>query len=537
MYFGYRGLVCKPGATPAVGSFGAAAVFLSTGHTPRRVEALTTMVPATLRRTLVALALVAAASHDLRAQRATSDSIARWVDSIFTQYAKASTPTPGCAVGVTRSGQLVLAKGYGFADIDRRTRIGPETPFYLASIAKQFTAMSIVLLAQDGRLSLDDDIRKWVPEVPSFGHVIMLHHLLNHTSGLRDYLTLLAVTGWPSDGTLDERQFLDLVARQRALNFPPGEQFLYSNTGYALLSIVVKRASGRTLRDFAAARIFRPLGMTHSEFRDDHTLAVADRALGYQAVGSTYQVSESHVDVVGDGGMYSTLADLAKWDANFETGVVGGQEGVALLQRPTRLNGTDSIPYALGLTISTYRGLRTLSHSGAYGGYRSTLLRFPAQHTSVITLCNTASAAPTLAQQVATVFLEPQMSPQQVSSIELQSIASSGSPVFGRSDGDAADARRRADQLASLAGSYYSADLDLAVAIVARDGALVLQRPKSPDIRFTPLSGDLYTSRDQMLLLVLRNDDGAVSGFTLTIGRVRDLPFVRQGATRNGGSP
>jgi CubicO group peptidase (beta-lactamase class C family) len=495
------------------------------------------LAPTALRRILFGSLLVAGASRAGRAQRLPADSLSRWVDSIFTQYTKPSAASPGCAVGVMQSGRLVFGKGYGLADLGHRTPIGVDTRFYLASITKQFTAMSVVLLAQDGRLSLEDDIRKWVPEVPSFGPVITLHHLLSHTSGLRDYLTLLAVTGWPSDGMLSERQFLDLIGRQRALNFAPGEQFLYSNTGYALLSIVVKRASGQSLRDFAASRIFRPLGMSHTEFRDDHTSAVPDRALGYQLVGATYHVSEPRVDIVGDGGMYSTLADLARWDANFETGAVGGAAGVALLQRRTHLNGTDSIPYALGIAISTYRGLRTLSHSGAYGGYRTTLLRFPDQRTSVITLCNTASASPTLAQQVATVFLESQMSPQQVASIELQSTMSVGGPVFGRGDGDPAEARRRADELASVAGTYYSDDLDLAVALLARDGALVMQRPKSEDIRFTALSGDLYTSRDQMLLLVLRNDDGAVTGFTLTVGRVRDLPFTRREAARGGGSP
>jgi CubicO group peptidase (beta-lactamase class C family) len=499
------------------------------------------MTPATLRRTLSVLmaagVMVSGASRRAHAQVASSDSSGRWVDSILAQTPTAPALSPGCAVGVSRVGQLVLSKAYGFADIERRTPIGPDTRFYLASLAKQFTAMSIVLLAQDHRLSLDDDIRKWVPEVPSFGPTITLRHLLNHTSGLRDYLTLLAVTGWPSDGMLTEQQFLELIARQRGLNFPPGEQFLYSNTGYALLSIVVKRASGQSLRDFAAARIFRPLGMTHSEFRDDHTSDVPDRALGYQLVGTTYHLSEPRVDVVGDGGMYSTLADLVRWDANFETGIVGGKEGIAMLQQPARLNGTDSIPYALGLTIASYRGLRTLSHSGAYGGFRTTLLRFPDQHTSVITLCNTASAPPSLAQQVATVFLESEMQPQQVASIELPPSMQAGGSVFGRSEGDPAEARRRADELASIAGNYYSVDLDMPVSLLACEGALVMQRPKSEDIRFTALSGDLYTSRDQMLLLVLRNDDGSVSGFTLTVGRVRDLPFVRQAATRNGGTP
>jgi len=160
--------------------------------------------------------------------------------------------SPGCAVGVRQNGSLVLAKGYGTADLEHDVRIAPDTRFYIASLSKQFTAMAIVLLEQDKRLSLDDSIQKWVPEVPSFGATITLRHLLHHTSGIRDYFTLLAVAGWPSDGQLTEEQFLALVRRQKSLNFQPGDEFLYSNTGYVLLSIVVKRASGKSLRDFAA---------------------------------------------------------------------------------------------------------------------------------------------------------------------------------------------------------------------------------------------------------------------------------------------
>ena len=202
----------------------------------------------------------------------------------------------------------MFAKGYGMADLEHDTPITPETPFYIASISKQFTAMSIVLLAQDDRLSLDDSIRKWVPEVPSFGATITLRQLLHHTSGLRDYFTLLAVSGWPSDGQLTEQQFLALLGRQQSLNFAPGDEFLYSNTGYALLSIVVKRASGQSLREFAAERIFKPLGMTHTEFRDDHTALIRQRALGYQPDGLELSASASReFDVVGDGGAYSTV--------------------------------------------------------------------------------------------------------------------------------------------------------------------------------------------------------------------------------------
>src|SRR5437762_13838837 len=171
-----------------------------------------------LRRTLFLLGL---ATGPVGAQNVSNDSISRWVDSIFAQYARETSP--GCAVGVVRSAELSLSKSYGAADLERGLPIGPETRFCLASLSKQFTAMSVVLLADDGKLSLDDDVRKWVPEVPSFGPTITLRHLLNHTSGLRDYLTLLAVTGWPTDGTLTEKEFLDLIARQRGLNFEPRE--------------------------------------------------------------------------------------------------------------------------------------------------------------------------------------------------------------------------------------------------------------------------------------------------------------------------
>ena len=177
------------------------------------------------------------------------DSASRWVDTIFAPYV--TSRTPGCAVGVTRDGSLAIARSYGMADLNKGLPLTISTPVYVASLSKQFTAMSIVLLVEDGRLSLDDSVRKWVPELPSFGKPITLRHLLYHTSGLRDYMTLLAISGWPSDGELTEKQFLDLVRRQRSLNFAPGDEFLYSNTGYALLSIVVKSASGKSLREFA----------------------------------------------------------------------------------------------------------------------------------------------------------------------------------------------------------------------------------------------------------------------------------------------
>lgn len=477
-----------------------------------------------VRRVGLAMILMAAPCG---AQLAPADSASRWVDSIFAPFA--TRQSPGCAVGVTRDGVLQLAKGYGMADLEHHVPIGPDTRFYIASISKQFTAMSIVLLAQEKRISLDDSIQKWVPEVPSFGATITLRHLLHHTSGLRDYFTLLAVLGWPSDGLLTEKQFLTLVSRQRNLNFPPGDEFLYSNTGYALLAIVVQRASGQSLRDFAAARIFKPLGMTHTEFRDDHLAVIPNVARGYQPSGATFRISQPEFDVVGDGGVYSTVEDLAKWDANFRTGRVGGTDGIALLQEPGRLSDGQPIPYALAITIGKFRGLKTYSHGGSYGGYRGTLLRFPDNGVSVITLCNTAGASGGLAEQVASVVLGLATEQTRAAAMDLSmDFSTSLSSAAGAQAPDSIGARRRSDQLTQLAGSYYSDELDLPVTVLVREGALVLRRPRASDLRFSSFSADLFINSDKILLRVLRDPLGAVTGFTLTIGRVRDLEFERR---------
>lgn len=481
-----------------------------------------------LRRVVLAAIVLAAPAT---AQLAPSDSAVRWVDSVLAPFA--SRQAPGCAVGVTRSGSLVFAKGYGMADLEHDRPITPDTRFYIASVSKQFTAMSIVLLARDGKLSLDDPIQKWVPEVPSFGVTITLRHLLNHTSGLRDYFTLLAVSGWPSDGQLTEKQFLDLVARQKSLNFLPGDEFLYSNTGYALLAIVVRRVSGQSLRDFAAERIFQPLGMSHTEYRDDHTALIPQRALGYQPSGSTYRISQPEFDVVGDGGVYSTIEDLAKWDANFESGRVGGHEAVALLEEPGRLNNGQAIPYALALTIGQFHGMKTYAHSGAYGGYRSTLLRVPEKDLSVITLCNTSSASSKIADRVASVMLGLAAQPMSATTLDLS--PSRWTAGSAQAPGDSSQSRRRNDELAQLSGSYYSDELELPVTLAARDGHLVLQRPRAEELHFVMFTNDFFSNSDNMLLRILRDPHGSVTGFTLTISRVRDLEFTRREADKDKG--
>jgi CubicO group peptidase (beta-lactamase class C family) len=326
--------------------------------------------------------------------------------------------------------------------------------------------------------------------------------------------------------------------RQKTLNFAPGDEFLYSNTGYALLSVIVKRASGESLRDFAARRIFAPLGMTSTEFRDDHTEAIPDRAIGYEATESGAVESNPRIDVVGDAGVYSTVGDLAKWAANFRSPRVGGDAGVALMTEPGQLNNGQKIPYGLALTIGELRGMTTIAHSGAFGGYRSELVRFPEVDIGVVTLCNTSTVSATLAEQIATLMIGviPARATATAMPFEMGTSPYATGTFIVPID-SSGGARRRNDQLVQMSGNYYSEELDLPVSLVARDGALYLRRPKAAEMRFGSFATDLFTSSDKMLLRVVRDPHGGVSGFTLTINRVRDLEFVRRDSDRSVHTP
>jgi CubicO group peptidase (beta-lactamase class C family) len=449
----------------------------------------------------------------------------QWLDSIFASYNH--TGVPGCAVGVIQNGRLAFARGYGDADLRRHVPNSPRSAFYVASLSKQFTAMSIVLLVQDGKLKLDDDIRQWVPEVPALGHITILN-LLQHTSGLRDYYTLLGITGWQANELLTERTLLDMVSRQKALNFKPGDEFLYNNTGYALLAIVVRRASGQSLRDFAAARIFQPLGMTHTQFRDDHSSVIDGEAIGYVAQTRGFAVSIPQIDVVGDGGVFTTVEDLARWDANLDSGRVGGRAGVDMLQSPGHLNNGTTTGYALGLNIGSFNGAKLVSHSGSYGGYQSTYMRFPDERISVITLCNVATPSATLAAQVASVYMPQQrFRMDDAASKGLASLLEPSASPWG-SVGSELSQIQEPDEQVWLEGKYYSDELDLEVTLRSRNSTLFMVRPVGDSLRFTRLARDLFTTSDQVGLQVERDASGVVSGFLLSTGRVRGLRFLKR---------
>lgn len=328
------------------------------------------------------------------------------VDKVFATYDKPDSP--GCALSVIKDGQIVYKRGYGMADLDHDIPIKPDTPFHVASVSKQFTAMAILLLAKQGKLSLDDKVQKYITEMREFDQPVTIRHLLHHTSGLRDQWNLLIMSGWRlGEDVVRDEDVLDLVSRMKELNFKPGDQHLYCNTGYTLMAFIVKRASGQSLREFAEANIFKPLGMTRTIFRDDHAIVVKNQAYAYNpGPGGAFKLSVPNYDTVGASSLVTTVEDLARWDQNFYDKQVGGDWAIEQMQIRGTLNDGQQISYARGLAIGSYKGLKIVEHGGADAGYRSHLMRFPDQRFSVACLCNFGGANPgLLARRVTDVYL------------------------------------------------------------------------------------------------------------------------------------
>ncbi len=328
------------------------------------------------------------------------------VDRVFAAWDKPESP--GCGLGIVHEGRLVYQKGYGQANLEQNIPINPSTVFYIASTSKQFTAASIALLAKQNKLSLDDDIRKYLPELPEYDSRITLRHLIHHTSGIPDYLELLGLAGERLDDVHGEEEILELLSRQKSLSFKPGDQFLYSNSGYFLLGVIVKRVSGKSLAQFAEEHIFNPLGMTHTRFHDSRTRLVKNRAQGYfSSKEGEFRNYLTQFDRVGDGGLMTTVEDLFRWDQAIENGTLGGKDFANSLLTQGQLNNGNSLTYAFGLMIGQHRGLKTISHGGSFIGFKSELLRFPERRLSVICLCNhNAADATKLAKEVANIVLD-----------------------------------------------------------------------------------------------------------------------------------
>lgn len=415
--------------------------------------------PRCVRMSLVLLVIPAAGATAQSHESQVTRNRAAAIDSIFSQWD--SSNSPGCSAGVSQNGQPVYERGYGMANLDDGIAIAPTSIFHVASVSKQFTAMAIMLLVREGKLSLDDEVRKYVPELPDYGKRITIRHILQHTSGLRDQWELLDLSrGRFDDDLITEANALEMISRQKTLIFDPGSRYLYSNTGFTLAAVIVKRVSGMSLRDFSAKRIFEPLGMTRTHFHDDYSEIVPGRTSAYAPRDSGgWSVSIPLFSIVGATSLFTTVGDLLRWEDNFVSPRVGDGALLKVMEQSAVLTNGDTTGYGLGLVVSNYRGTPRIGHNGADAGYRSFVAEYPAYHLAVAILCNAATAAPgLLGDRVADLFLGlPPLPP-----VDTTSVAVAGAVLEGH------------------AGSYISHSSGNVMRLVVRKGRLARMFGASP---------------------------------------------------------
>jgi CubicO group peptidase (beta-lactamase class C family) len=479
-----------------------------------------TRIPALL---LLALALGVSGSFLwVRAQdRSLDPATLSSIDEIFAQYD--NDASPGCALIVMDRDEVEYRRGYGMANLEHGIPIDSSSVFRTGSVSKQFTAAVVALLAQDGVLSLDDPVQRYLPEMPDLGHPMTIRHLLHHTSGVRDYLDLMALAGRGSDDFYRKEQALGLLARQEGLNFTPGTRFLYSNSGYFLLSQVVERATGRSLRAEAQDRIFGPLGMNDTHFHDDRSEIVIGRSDGYspRETGG-YEIAMTKLDLVGDGGVFTTIDDLGLWLASMEDESLGGRSFMRTLLTRGVLSDGSTLSYAMGIGHGTHRGLPYVGHGGSFVGFRAATLRFPEEHFSVGLLCNRADVDPMgVALAVAEEVLENAMEPAPLRRDRDRGI----SPEAASAGADSAEASGPPPPN-DILGSYYSPELDARYELRVEDGTLVAE---IDGIRTLPLvfqAPDLY----EALFITLRvlREEGRVVGFEAALPRASAIRFEKR---------
>jgi CubicO group peptidase (beta-lactamase class C family) len=443
------------------------------------------------------------------------------VDEMFRQWH--SPDSPGAAVLVMNGGEVVHARGYGMANLEHGIPNRPTTVFDIASVSKQFGAMAIALLEADRQLSLDDDVRKHIPELPDFGHRITLRHLIHHTSGIRDWPGTLAIGGWDFQDVISFDQILRMAYHQRDLNFKPGDVHAYSNTGYNVLAEVVKRVSGKSFRAFCGERIFQPLGMRQTHFHDDHTEVVPGRADSYRpGPDGRFHHVVSNLTALGSSSLFTTVEDLAKWIGNFESDspIVGGRAVADRLHERGVLNSGERISYAFGQGIGEYRGLRVVNHTGGWAGYRSIVERFPDQRFAVVILANAGNMNPSaLARQIAALYLADQLKPA----------APEAPGGRGAAPPAAAPAawQPQATELQAYTGEYRSVELETSYHLEVRGSELVARHFRTGERRLRPIEKDRFQAPGFGDVRFVRGPSGSIEGFTANSDRIRQLRFDR----------
>lgn len=509
------------------------------------------------------------------------------VDRIFSEF---NNQTPGCAVALEKSGAVALKAGYGMADLERNVPISPDTVFESGSLAKQFTAAALMLMAQQGKLSLDDPVRKYLPELPDYETPLTIRHVLSHVSGLREWRSIAEYRGMP-EGRLvyTNRDLLEMASMQRALNFEPGTHYSYTNTGFNISTILIERAlgTGETFPQFTQKNIFIPLGMMHSRWREDYRTIVPNRALAYARSGAGFIQDTPVEDIIGAGGLLTTVGDLLLWNGNFTDPRVGGPEMVKAQQTTAVLKNGRRIEYAAGLEVTEWDGLREVAHSGSTGGYRTWLARYPDRGVSIAVMCNSAGANPTrLGRETARLWTEAQ--PVQKPTVPFEADAAAltglaglyrntlnstamevkwangrltasggawtptavgqfsaggqkvyvetGSPtrlrVVSANDETlferAEPAHPNDDELRGFLGKYFSPDTGSTVTISAGStpGSLAMRIGSGNSVGLRPSYKDAFATATGAIRF-LRDASGSVTGFSAGDARTWDLPFER----------
>lgn len=545
----------------------------------------------TRKNFLFVVAVVAFLSTATWAQVPNKEKVVAGAERAFEKFTKAYVaPAPGCAAAVSLNGETVFEKAFGLADLEFNVPNTPQTIFESGSVAKQFTAAAIVLLQQDGKLSLDDPVKKYIPELPDYGSPLTIRHLLNHTSGLRDWGAVLSLTGaGRGERVVSQDLALDIITHQRALNFTPGSEYSYSNSGYNLVAIIVERVSKQKFPAFVEERLFKPLGMKNSSWRDDYQRIVPGRAQAYSRQGNgPWRLNMPFMNVYGNGGMLTTVGDWMKWNAMLDSNSLGAPLVNALETRGV-LNDGRKISYALGLTVDTYKGLKDVSHGGATAGYQTFLARYPDNKVSVGVMCNgTSPSAAGIAASITDEIFGPfpetsRTESANVSEAELKKFVGiwrnekthaparfviengvsrwsgarlvpmgggqftaggnqlkftfdqKGNPMSAETVDSDGEVRRFVPEkewkptpadLASFKGDWFSEEAGASLSLVVDgDKALLKQRPAT-SLPMQPLYKDNFDVQGYVVWFT-RDKNGKVNGMHVGASRMRDMPFIR----------
>jgi len=540
---------------------------------------------------LFVFTLVAFLSSAIAAQVPDKAKVVAGADRAFEKFTKAYVgPAPGCAAAVSLNGETVFEKAFGLADLELNVPNTPQTIFESGSVAKQFTAAALVLLQQDGKLSIDDPVRKYIPELPDYSAPLTIRHLLNHTSGLRDWGTVMSLTGaGRGDRVISQDLAFDVITHQRGLDFTPGAEYSYSNSGYNLAAIIIERVSKQKFPAFVEERLFKPLGMKNSSWRDDYQRIVPGRAQAYSRErNGPWRLNMPFMNVYGNGGMLTTAGDWMKWNAMLDSRSLGAPLVNALETRGV-LNDGRKISYALGLVVDTYKGLKDVSHGGATAGYQTFLARYPDNKVSIGVMCNGTSPgaggiAASITDEIFGPYPEtPKTDPARISEDELKRFVGiwrnekthgparfviengvsrwsgarlvpmgggqftaggdqlkftfdkDGKPVSAETVDSEGEVTRFVPEqewtptpadLASFKGDWFSEEAGARFTVAVEDGkAFIKQRPAT-SLPMQPLYKDHFGVPGYVLWFT-RDNNGKVTGLHVGTARMRDMPFVR----------